>query len=475
MERIFTQGDTTWITYDVEEVFELRNVRCIPNTIAELVQMGSREGGDNGRHKAKFPYDEPDKLYIWSEYYRGTLAVGQSMYVNNNIIEIMKPIYNNGTPFTKPWKVVIEYKSVSKDDINLNSRMVDATANGMSSSTGYRSGSICNLLRLNHMFIKPVITLRPTEFLAFEITGIVFKCYVPILEYFNVSFYLDNGKCKLGIGANNQYDMDNMKVKLVKFNVSFNKLNCEYVKSDYDVEFRYFNIDISNYKNNELVFANNGDNIAALYSDNALKLIYPYCVNLLLDNQKLLNLVNGCETKKVNYNVSLGDVMGQFSFLYIGCNIKMQADYIDLEVDTKDGYRIQFLDNGAMRCNHLQVITTYQFPTRMDVVDFVFHNPAMNNVNTCASIELRGGLVIQLNVELNGHYPQPCLDMEYDANKRLVHTPNINTHGRVASRNGIFIDITIGELANGADNTMRCSPLQFGVGHWTAKFRLYFD
>lgn len=309
--------DTTWITYDAEEVFELRNVRCIPNTIAKLVQMGSREGGDNGRHKARFPYDEPDRLYIWSEYYRGTLAVGQSIYMNNNIIEIMKPIYNNGTPFTKPWKVVIEYNSTQGDDISINSRIINAATSGITTSTKYSKESICNLLRLNHMFIKPVITLRPTEFLAFEITGIVFKCYIPILEYFNISFYLDNGKCKLGIGANSQYDMNDMKVKLVKFNATFNKLSFEYVRLDYDVEFRYYNIDISNYKNNELMFANNGDNIAALYSDNSLKLIYPDCVNLLLDNQKLLNLINGCETKKVNYNMSLGDTMKQFSFLYV--------------------------------------------------------------------------------------------------------------------------------------------------------------
>lgn len=301
-----------YVTYNSEDGQELRNQKCIPNMLCKLIQLGSREGGNRKTH---FPYDEPDKLYIWSDHYRGTLSVGQSAYMSSNIIEIMRPIYNNGAKFNKSWIVSIEYVNVQKNDINIKSRIITADSNGNGSSTCYNGGSICNILRLNHMFIKPNIELKPDEFLAFEITGIVFKCYVPILDYFNIGFYLDIvGKqqiCKLGIGTNGQYDMDNMKVKLVKFNVTFSRLKFQYVKSNYEVEFRYYNIDMSNYRNNELIFAyHNLYNIAAFYPDNALGLIYPDCVNLNL------NLTNGCENKKVNYNFPWTDLMDQFPFLY---------------------------------------------------------------------------------------------------------------------------------------------------------------
>lgn len=153
----------------------------------------------------------------------------------------------------------------------------------------------------------------------------------------------------------------------------------------------------------------------------------------------------------------------------------MQQNYVDLKIDTRNPYRLELFNPVDMMHNEVTVLYNHQLPTRLEFIDCVFENANINDMDLCAELNLCNRSV-QLNAPLTRNYPQPCFDINIDANGTYTNVRNIIYHNQVNYQGGYHINITIGLLAYSMNNgnTIRCERLSFGVGHWSAILRIYY-
>jgi hypothetical protein len=158
----------------------------------------------------------------------------------------------------------------------------------------------CNVVALCGSPSIPNITLKNSEFLAFEFnTPDIF--IVPILGYFHISIYHLIDGYRIGVGGFRE--INGFTVRLCKCSLYYSEqskmlFNIEYIDGEWSAKFDFLHRDIDNCKDEELLFIMDSKDIHVDHTNIAFRLLYPdercftaqYCYgdNLFIKNKDLL-------------------------------------------------------------------------------------------------------------------------------------------------------------------------------------------